>query len=134
LTFLFDANFPVQLGRALKELGRAPHEFRHVDLEPSLGRGATDEAVIEAAGSEGWFLVSLDKGIVKNPAKRSLLFEKGVGAFSFTGSAIGTWGYYQTVSFVMSIVEEMFDLAERTPRPFIFGITDKKKFRVLGGA
>lgn len=134
MTFLFDANFPVQLGRALKELSRAPHEFRHVDLEPTLGRGAKDEAVIEAAGSEGWFLVSLDKGIVKNPAKRALLFEKGVGAFSFTGSAIGTWSYYQIVSFVMSIAEEMFELAERTPRPFIFGITDKSKFRALSGA
>ena len=134
MIFLFDANFPVQLGRALKELSRAPYEFRHVDLEPNLGREASDEAVIEAAGAQGWFLLSLDKGIVRNPAKRSLLAEKGVGAFSFTGSAIGNWSYYQTVSFIMSIAEEMFALAERTPRPFIFGITDKKKFRDLGGA
>ena len=131
MIFLFDANFPVQLGRALKELSRAPHEFKHVDLEATLGRGAGDEAVIEAAGREGWFLVSLDKGIVKNPAKRRLLFEKGVGTFSFTGSAIGNWSYYETVSFVMAIAEEMFDLADRTPRPFIFGITDKKNFRML---
>ena len=133
MIFLFDANFPVQLGRALKELSRAPHEFRHVDLEPGLGRGASDEAVIKAAGSAGWFLVTLDKGITRNPAKRRLLFENKMGTFSFTGSAIGNLGYYQIVAFVMSIAEQMIEYAEQTRRPFIFGITDQKKFRELDG-
>jgi len=131
LIFLFDANFPVQLGRALAQLSRQQHEFRHVDEH--LGPGASDEAVIQAAAAEGWFLVSLDKGIVRNPAKRRLLLEGGVGTFSFTGSAIGNWSYFQIVSFVMAIAEKMFETAERTPRPFIFGISDLKKFRRLNG-
>ena len=131
MIFLLDANIPVQLGRALKELSRDPHEFKHVDEH--LGPGALDEAVIRAAAFEGWFLVSLDKGIVRNPAKRRLLLDGGVGAFSFTGSAIGNWSYYQIVSFVMAIAEKMFDVAEHTKRPFICGISDQKKFRMLDG-
>jgi len=128
LNFLFDATFPAKLGRALAELSR-DHSFIHVD--DRLGRGATDEAVIRTASAEGWFLVTLDQGITRNPAKREALIQGRVGTFAFTGSAVGNLSYYKVVAFVMSIAEEMFDLAERTSRPFIFGISDRRKFKSL---
>jgi hypothetical protein len=128
LTFLFDATFPAKLGRALAVLSR-DHSFIHVD--DHLGQGATDEAVIAAASASGSFLVTLDQGITRNPAKREALLQGGVGTFVFTGSAIGTLGYYKIVAFVMSIAEEMFDSAQRTKRPFIYGISDRKKFDKL---
>ena len=72
MNFLFDATFPAKLGRALAELSR-DHSFIHVD--DRLGRGATDEAVIRTASAEGWFLVTLDQGITRNPAKREALIQ-----------------------------------------------------------
>src|SRR3989449_7206343 len=69
--------------------------------------------------------------LTRNPAKRRALMEGGVGTFVFTGSSLARRSFFKIVAFVMDVAEELLEHAERTRRPFILGISDKKKFKVL---
>ena len=128
MTFLFDANFPSTLCEAFATL-TARREHKFIPADAHLGVGAKDEAVIRAASEAGWFLVTLDQGISRNPAKRRALIAGGVGAFVFTGSAIGNLSFFKIAAFVLSIAEEMLDHASRTKRPFILAMSPEQRFK-----
>lgn len=130
MIFLLDATFPPKLARALQELTeRRDCEFRYANEE--FGEGAPDETLIEGARTRGWFLMTLDERITRNPAKRRALLDGGIGTFVFTGSSLPRRSFYKITAFVMEIAEEILEHAGRTKRPFIVGISDRKKFTLL---
>lgn len=75
--------------------------------------------------------MTLDERITRNPAKRKALLEGGIGTFVFTGSSLARRSFYKIVAFVMEVAEEILLHADRTPRPFIVGISDRGKFNRL---
>ena len=130
MIFLIDATFPPKLARHLTGLSEAREcEFRYANDE--CGEGARDEVLIKKVRDQGWFLITLDEALTRNPAKRRALMEGGVGTFVFTGSSLARRSFFKIVAFVMDVAEELLEHAERTRRPFILGISDKKKFKVL---
>lgn len=127
MIFLLDATFPPKLAHALQELTeRRDCEFRYANDE--FGEGAQDEVLIDAVRDRGWFLMTMDERITRNPAKRKAVMDGGIGTFVFTGSSLPRRSFYKIVAFVMAIAEEILDHAARTRRPFIIGISDRGKF------
>jgi hypothetical protein len=130
LIFLLDATFPPKLARSLQDLSeRRDCQFRHANAE--FGEGATDELIIEGVRARGWFLMTMDERITRNPAKRRALREGKIGTFVFAGSSLPRRSFYKIVSFVMGVAEEIVEQAGRTPRPFIIGISDQGKSKEL---
>ncbi|MFQ6045693.1 MAG: hypothetical protein ACE5PT_04940 [Gemmatimonadales bacterium] len=130
MIFLLDATFPPKLARALQELTeRRDCEFRYANDE--FGQGARDEILIDGARARGWFLMTMDEHITRNPAKRRALMDGRIGTFVFTGSSLPRRSFYKIVSFVMGVAEDILEHATRTRPPFIIGISDRRKFRRL---
>ena len=74
MIFLLDATFPPKLAHALQELTeRRDCEFRYANDE--FGEGAQDEVLIDGARDQGWFLMTMDERITRNPAKRRAVME-----------------------------------------------------------
>lgn len=127
MIFLLDATFPPKLARALQGLTeRRDCEFRYANDE--FGEGAKDEIVIEGVRAHGWFFMTMDERITRNPAKRKALLDGHIGTFVFTGSSLPRRSFYKIVAFVMEVAEDIVEHAARTQRPFIMGISDRGKF------
>jgi hypothetical protein len=130
LILLLDATFPPKLARGLQNLTeRKDCEFRHADAE--FGAGASDEVLIEEARRRGWFFVTMDERITRNPAKRRALIDGDIGTFVFTGSSLPRRSFYKIASFVMGVAEEILEHAAQTRRPFIIRISDKGRLTPL---
>lgn len=130
MIFLLDATFPPKLARALQDLSeRRDCEFRFANAE--FGDGAADEVIIDGVRVNGWFFMTMDERITRNPAKRSALRDGRIGTFVFTGSSLPRRSFYKIISFVMGVAEEIVDHAGRSQRPFIIGISDQGKFKSL---
>ena len=87
--------------------------------------------LIVGVRERGWYFMTMDERITRNPAKRAALMEGVIGTFVFTGSSLAQRSFYKIVAFVMAVVEEILNHAARTRRPFIIGISDRAKFTRL---
>ena len=125
MTLFFDENFPQYLPEALR-LFR--YNARHVLDNHSPG--VDDTTLFAELGQRGWIWVSHDKGVKRKPHERRAMMDAGIGAFIFTGRVRRSPP--QMMIFVLEHIDEMLDLAQRTKLPFIFGISDRGKFEVLG--
>jgi len=125
LRLFFDENFPPYLPEALRLFG---FDAGHVleDHDP----GTNDVDLFEELGRQGWIWISHDKGAKRKPHERRALMAAGVGAFIFTGRSKRT--AVQMMIFVLSYIDEMLELAERTRKAFIYGLSDRGRFERLG--
>lgn len=118
MTFLFDENISGLVVDALKALGK-PVAY----LTDILPRGTVDQVLFSRLGELGWLLVTQDKKIKRKKHELEALRRAGIGAFIFTGRA------ERDVDSMMMLVlkhfQEMQRLADKTTRPFVFGISDK---------
>lgn len=124
MTFLFDENVPQGIVVALRALN---HDVAHV-YEHGLG-GALDPAVFAFVASRDWVLVTRDKKIRKKPHERAAYLAEGIGVFIYTGSAEKTLD--EQMVHVLRTIPEMVRLANRTQRPYIYGISDQCKIERL---
>jgi hypothetical protein len=123
-TLLFDENIPQSVPRALREFDySAQHALEH------LPQGTADEAVFVFLHERGWFWVSHDKRVKRNPQQRAALLAADVGAFILTGSVQRT--AKEMMAFMLGSIDEMMAQAVRLHRPFIVGVTDRGKFNRL---
>ena len=130
MIFLLDATFPPKLARALQELTeRHDCQFRYANEE--FGHAAQDEILIQGIRARGWYFMTMDERITRNPVKRKALLDGHIGTFVFTGSSLAQRSFYKIVSFVMAVAEEILEHAAHTPRPFIIGISDRARFTRL---
>jgi hypothetical protein len=85
-----------------------------------------DVVWLEAAGKQGWLVVTRDKHVRTRPGERRAIEEHGVGCFIL--------GYKQDLKkeevteIVLGALEHMEELFERTERPFIYTITKNGDF------
>jgi hypothetical protein len=129
LIFLLDEHFPPQLAQALQALDQEDCQYRHSPSE--FGKGAKDEVIYAGIQERGWFLVTLDKKMTRNPAQRQAMLDAGLGVFVFTGSSLGQRPFRAIVSVVLGVTDDILRIAGTTPRPFIWGISDQRKFNRL---
>jgi hypothetical protein len=131
LILLLDACFPPKLARALEALNQEDCQYHHSSAV--FGQDAEDEVIIQGAAARGWILVTQDARMSKNPHQRAAILEAGIGAFAFIGTATAQKSLRKMAAFVLDVADEMIEKASTTRRPFIWGITDRKKFRRLDG-
>ncbi len=116
MIFLFDANMPVVLARALNEFGK---QVLHVDTVKELGRGAPDPVILQYAGERGMVVVSKDLSMAGEAWFQPELRKSAAGVvFVRSGSKREQkqlWGLAQQVVRGWDSVEAF---AARTPRPF----------------
>lgn len=116
MIFLFDANMPIVLARALADFGK---KVLHVDSLKELGRGAPDPLILQYAGERGMIVVSKDLAMVGEPWFQPELRKSKAGVvFVRSGSKREQkqlWGLAQQVVRGWDSIEAF---AERTPRPF----------------
>ena len=113
VVFLFDANTPHRLARALREeLGENAYHVSDV-----LNPGAPDEDVLRYAGERRWCTVSFDRRILRRASERAVISELGIGAFFLNDTVRG----FCTI--VRSIVHnwpEMKRIAASECGPFLY--------------
>ncbi|MBI2997965.1 MAG: hypothetical protein HYY46_05855 [Deltaproteobacteria bacterium] len=118
MTFLLDENISHLVADALKALGKPVAYVTDI-----LPRGADDVTLFGQLGQLDWFLVTQDQKIRRKKHELEAMRQAGIGAFIFTGRA------NKTVERMTIMILEHFDeiqkLAQQTPRPFIFGISDR---------
>jgi predicted nuclease of predicted toxin-antitoxin system len=123
---LLDENLPARVADAINALGTV--EANHVTK--FLPRGATDLQVFEfLRGREDWVLITQDKNIRKRPQELAALRAAKVGAFVLTGKANRT--VEKMLVLLLQSLDQMRRLSGSTARPFIFGITDRRRFERL---
>jgi predicted nuclease of predicted toxin-antitoxin system len=126
LILFFDENVPPKVAASLQALGTC--EARH--LVDYLPRGTPDEQVFQFLAEREWFLVTQDYRIKRNPHQRQALLQARVGAFIFTGRSDRS--KEEMMIFILECLPTMSELAANTRRPFIIGISDRRKFERLG--
>ncbi len=124
MTLLFDENFPQYLPEALRLFG--------IEAEHTLDRlpaSTSDVEVFTFLRAKGWAWVTHDKGVKRKKHERAAILEAGVGAFVLTGSVRRS--AVEILRFILDVLDEMQDYAQRTSPPFIYGISDRGKFERL---
>jgi predicted nuclease of predicted toxin-antitoxin system len=126
LILFFDENIPPKVAASLQALGSC--EARH--LVDHLPRGSSDEQIFQLLADRGWFLVTQDYRIKRNPHQRQALLQAGLGAFILTGRADRS--KEEMMIFILECLPNISELGASTGRPFIYGISDKRRFERLG--
>lgn len=128
MTFLFDANLSPRIVTALRVFDDPKVSYTHAN--DHFPPGTADEELLRVAANRGWFFVSLGHRIKKNRAQRASLLGSGIGAFIFfVGRAQRT--QRRIAAQVLDSTDEMIVWAQETAPPFIFEITDRRKFNPL---
>ena len=113
--FFLDRNLGgLMFPRALADAGIRAE--RHDDHFP---QDAADETWIGEVARRGWYALSNDKRIHKNPVQRDAVVAAGLGFFVLTGAnapmPVLAANFVQTFPAVLRFVE-------RTPRPFVASV------------
>jgi len=100
-----------------------------IHLTERFAPDTPDDIWIPEAGRQGWFIVSRDKRIARDPAKIRALRGAGVGAFFFIQKREPRlWGW---VEVVVRRWAEIQQWAGSHQRPFVVGIPERGRLRSL---
>ena len=123
MILLLDENMPPRVADALHALGtiEAYHVSKH------LPRGAPDVEIFEfLRGRAGWVFVTQDLRIRKRPQELAALRHAKVGAFILTGKT--DRNVEGMLALLVQSLDRMRVLTAKTAPPFIYGISDRRKF------
>ena len=118
MTFLFDENISHLVVDALKALGK-PVAY----VSDILPRGTDDLTLFSKLGELGWYLITQDKRIRRKKHELEALKQAAIGAFIFTGRA--ERDVDSMMLLVLTHFSQIQSLASETPKPFVFGISDR---------
>ena len=127
MIFLLDGSLPPPLAQALQRFDQEDCQYRH--CAEVFGAAAHDDVMLSGVQERGWFLVTHDVRLSRQPAQRQALLESGIGVFVFTGRAERT--VREFAAFVLECAGAMIEHAAKTKPPFIWGISDQKRFNRL---
>lgn len=120
-TFLFDENVSPAIVDALKAL-----EYPVCHCTEFLPRGSSDERVFAMTAVRDYILVTQDQNMSRKKHQRAAMLSHGLGVFIFTGQASRSNKEFAIL--IQRVFGEMRIKAERTTRPFVYGITDRRRF------
>lgn len=111
-----DRSIPVGVAHALQAV-----RSDVIWLEDRFAHDVKDRIWLEAAGTEGWLVVSRDKKIRTRPGERRAIRVHHVGAFILTQNENFTrWQYLKQITASLDEMQRLFD---STTRPFIYGLS-----------
>jgi len=126
LKFVLDATFSPQLATALEALSQGEAHFEYA---PTLfGSAAPDELIYHGVRDRGACLITLDIAMTRKPQQRAVMKDAGIGVFVFTGRALAQQSFNGIPATVLGGADEIAARAQSTRRPFVWGISDRKKF------
>ena len=126
MILLLDENLPPRVAEAMNTLGTI--EAYHV--RKYLPPGTTDVEVFDfLADKPDWVLVTQDAKITRRPHELAALRQANVGAFVLTGAA--DRNVEGMLSFLVGCLDGMRREVARVRRPFVIGISDRKRFERL---
>ena len=126
MILLLDENMPPRVADALHTLGTV--EAYHVTKY--LPKGTSDVEVFEfLADKPEWVLVTQDEKIRKRKHELAALRQAKVGAFILTGST--DRNVEEMLAFLAGCLSGMRKHADSTKRPYVIGISDRKRFEQL---
>jgi len=124
LTYFFDNNLSPMLTNGLRAFGEDVCHLREV-----FPANTPDEVWLPEIGRRGWFLVTHDKRIPRNPPEAQALVQAGVGVFVFTHSKkLARWSW---VELVVRRWSGIVGWAQHHDRPFVVGIPERGVLRRL---
>ncbi len=123
MRFVFDENISPKIVQILQVL-----EFDAVHSTALLPSGTADEALFAVLQSD-MYLVTQDQNMVRKRHQRAAMLDAGLGVFIFTGHASKSVPVLALL--VQQVWGEMLSTAQTTARPFIFGISDRRRFERL---
>ena len=98
-------------------------------LEDQFPHGTRDVEWLEAAGRNGWLVITRDKMIRRRHGERQAIADHNVGCFCLVQSKDPTrWEY---LKLLVTTLDEMERVFAETPRPFLFGVDRQGQFRQL---
>ncbi len=104
-----------KLGEALTKIG-APFIPHHEKFKPACA----DEEWLEAAGKQGWIVLTRDKNIRRKPNELRAFQEYGVIGFVFTS---GDASAADTAALITAVYPKLIRKAKGTKPPAMFSIT-----------
>ena len=122
MTFLFDEQMSVRLARALRELGE---HVAHVQDVDGLGKGSSDEAVIEYAARMDHRVVTMDRKIKRNPHLKRVYLESGAGVYFVKTGKKQRTDLWEIVTLIIQRWEELKRDAATQKRPFMRLVTKR---------
>lgn len=123
MILLLDENMPPRVADALHALGTV--EAYHVTK--FLPRGASDMDVFELLREHAsWVLVTQDRNITRRPQELAALRSAQVAAFVFTGKA--NRSLEEMLALLVSSLEQMRKKASTTARPFVYSVSDRRRY------
>lgn len=126
MILLLDENLPRRVAEALNVLGTV--EAAHVTKY--LPPGTPDvEVCAFLADKRDWVLVTQDERIRKRPHELAGLRQGQVGLFVLTGRK--DRNVEEMLSFLASCLDGMRKAAAKYRRPYVVGISDKRRFDLL---
>ena len=114
-----DASVPRSVADEIKKV--RPGARWMGDLSPSTLR------IQRGYGRQGWLVVTHDKKIRTRPGERRAIKEHNVGCFILAYKQ--DLKKREIAELVLSALQDMEELFERTPRPFIYTISKDGEFR-----
>jgi predicted nuclease of predicted toxin-antitoxin system len=121
VTFVFDENVSPAIVTALKTL-----DYPVIHCTEFVARGTADEVLFREIASHGYFLVTQDQNMSRKKHQRAIMLSLHLGVFIFTGKASRT-----NKEFAILLQQSFSEIIRRsatTSRPFVFGITDRRRF------
>ncbi len=126
MKFVLDATFSPKLAEALRALSEDDAEFEYA---PTLfGAAADDSTIFQGVRARGAFLITLDTKMTKRPQQRAAMLGAGIGVFVFTGRSLPQRTFREIAATVLAVTDGIVRKASETDRPFIWGISDQRKF------
>lgn len=127
MTFLFDENISPDVVESLRALDKP---VIHVTQLDELGRGAPDQKIFDFLGRRSdYILVTQDQRMTRKKHQRQAIRDAGLGVFVLTGRAEKSND--DLVVLLLQCWSEITRPATRSPRPFIFGISDRRKIKPI---
>ncbi len=124
MIFVFDENISPKVVEALQVL---QYPAQHsTNLVP---RGATDQVLFRALNPSEMCLVTQDQNMARKSHQREAILSARLRVFIFTGDASKSLAAMALL--VQQVWPQLENLAQVTPAPFIFGISDRKRFERL---
>lgn len=92
-----------------------------------FARDTKDPVWLRETGRQGWLVMTRDKKIKSRPGERRAIMESGAGCFIL--SYRKALKKEEIAEMVLSFLEDMEGLFEKTPRPFIYTVNRGGDFK-----
>ncbi len=121
---LIDRSVPQSVATALKAVR---DDVRWLD--DCFPHNTKDTDWLPVAGKNGWLVITRAKKIRTRPGERRASLENNVGCFCLTQKKDPTrWQYLKLLALTLEKMERSF---ATTPRPFIYGVDQSGKPRLI---